>query len=215
MKNTLMGLLLAGMVSIGIAEESWKPLFDGKGFTGWTFDVKGDASPEPIWKVVDGTIVVNGKDNPPGVLRTEKSYTDYELEFEWRWPGEPGNSGCLIHVSSPREISIWPKSIEVQLFGGNAGDFWLIGESIDVDEKQIAPDKKGKPSRRRLNLTDGSEKPVGEWNKMHIIAKDSKVEVYVNGDLVNKGWNTSVNEGAICLQAEKADIQFRNIRIKE
>jgi hypothetical protein len=33
--------------------------------------------------------------------------------------------------------------------------------------------------------------------------------------LVNKGWNASASEGAIGLQAEKANIQFRNIRIKE
>lgn len=214
MKHLIIGLL-AGMVSLGFAEEDWKPLFDGKSFSGWTIEMKDAASAETIWTINDGIIVVNGKGQAPGVLRTEKSYTNYELEFQWRWPNAPGNSGCLIHTSSPKEISIWPKSIEVQLFSGNAGDFWLIGENIEVNDSQIAPDKKGKPSRRRLNLTDNSEKPLGEWNTMRIIAKDSTVEVYVNGELVNKGWNSSVNSGAICLQAEKADVQFRNIRIKE
>ena len=98
----------------------------------------------------------------------------------------------------------------------NAGDFWLIGETIEVDqEKQIAKNKDGKPSRRRLNLTDGAEKPLGEWNKMRILAKGSRIEVFVNGTPVQKGWDASVSEGAICLQAEGADIQFRNIRIKE
>ena len=112
-------------------------------------------------------------------------------------------------------MNVWPKSIEVQLMKENAGDFWLIGETIEVKPGQIAPDKKGKPSRRRLNLTDGSEKPLGEWNQMKIVAKDTSVEVFVNGTLVQKGWNASVSEGAICLQAEKANIQFRNIRIKK
>ena len=48
-----------------------------------------------------------------------------------------------------------------------------------------------------------------------LIAKGATVEVFVNGTLVNKGWDASVSEGAICFQAEKANIQFRNIRIKE
>jgi hypothetical protein len=214
MKNILL-ILLAGIATLSLAEEGWKPLFDGKSFTGWTFEMKDDVAPESIWTIKEGTIVVNGQGNAPGVLRTKKTYTDYELQFDWRFPGKPGNSGCLIHASAPKQISIWPKSIEVQLMSENAGDFWLIGENIEVPEEQMAPSKKGKPSRRRLNLTDNSEKPVGEWNTMHIIAKDSKVEVYVNDELVNKGWNGSVNAGAICLQAEKADIQFRNILIKE
>ena len=117
--------------------------------------------------------------------------------------------------SSSVLMNVWPKSIEVQLMKENAGDFWQIGETIEVNPGQIAEGKKGKPSRRRLNLTDGSEKPLGEWNQMRIVAKGATVEVFVNGTLVQKGWDSSATEGAICLQSEKANIQFRNIRIKE
>lgn len=214
MKKILIGLL-AGIVATGFAESEWKPLFNGKDFSGWTFDVNGDAAPDTIWKVVDGTITVDGKGKPAGVIRTEKSYSNYELEFEWRWANGKGNSGCLIHTSTPRNLSIWPKSLEVQLMADNAGDFWQIGETIDVDEKQIVKNKKGQPTRQRRNLTDGSEKPLGEWNKMRVVVKDATVEVFVNGTLVNKGWNGSATKGAICLQAEGADIHFRNIRIKQ
>ena len=214
MKRIFIGLLLCS-ASFGFAADDWKPLFDGKSFSGWSFDTHDKAAPETIWKIEDGTIVVGGKGKPAGVIRTEKSYSDYTLEFEWRWMDGKGNSGCLVHCSTPREINVWPKSIEVQLMAENAGDFWLIGETIEVDEKQIAKDRKGGPSRRRINLTDGSEKPLGEWNQMRIITKGASLEVYVNGVLVNKGSNASATEGAICLQSEKANIQFRNIRIKE
>jgi hypothetical protein len=103
----------------------------------------------------------------------------------------------------------------VQLMKDNAGDFWEIGEIVGVNPEQIAQGKNGKPSRRRLNLTDGSEKPLGEWNTMRIVAKGKTVEVFVNGTLVQKGWDLSASEGAICLQSERANAQFRNIRIKE
>jgi len=214
MKRIFIGLLLCS-ASIGFADGDWKPLFDGKSFSGWSFDTRDKAAPDTIWKIEDGTIVVSGKGKPAGVIRTEKTYSNYTLEFEWRWMNGKGNSGCLIHCSKPREMSVWPKSIEVQLASDNAGDFWQIGETIAVEEKQVVKNKKGTPSRRRLNLTDGSEKPLGEWNKMRVVVKDATVEVFVNGTLVNKGWNASATEGAICLQAEGADIQFRNIRIKQ
>jgi len=215
MKRTLMIGLLAGMASLGYAGDEWAPLFDGQSFAGWSFDTLDKAAPEAIWGITNGTIVVRGKGNPAGVMRTDKSYSNYTLEFEWRWMNAKGNSGCLIHCSDPRLMNVWPKSIEVQLASQNAGDFWVIGETIEVNPEQIAQGKKGKPSRRRLNLTDDSEKPLGEWNQMRIVTKGTSVEVFVNDTLVNKGWEASVSEGAICLQAEGANIQFRNIRIKE
>ena len=214
MKKILIGLL-AGIVSIGFADSDWKPLFNGKDFSGWTFDVLDGSPPDAIWNVEDGTIATCGKGKSAGVIRTEKPYANYTLEFEWRWMNGKGNSGCLIHCSTPRIMGIWPKSIEVQLGSENAGDFWLIGETIGVKPEQIAQGKDGKPSRRRLNLTEGAEKPLGDWNRMRVVAKGNTIEVFVNGTLVQKGWDASVSEGAICLQAEGADIQFRNIRIKE
>ena len=201
-------------VSSALASNDWKPLFNGKDFTGWTFDTLDKAKPEEIWSVKDGKIVVNGKGKPNGVIRTEKSFSNYELEFEWRWPDSGGNSGCLIHCSKPRLMNVWPQSIEVQLMKDNAGDFWQIGETIEVKPEQVAKGKNNKPSRRRLNLVDGAEKPLGEWNRMRIVAKDKSIEVYVNGQLVQKGWNASVSEGAISLQSERANVEFRNIRIK-
>jgi hypothetical protein len=211
----IMAILFAGVVASCFAEAEWKPLFNGKDFQGWSFDTLDKAAPETIWSVKDGVISVAGKDKPNGVMRTDATYADYELEFEWRWPGTGGNSGCLIHCSDPRLMNVWPKSIEVQLMKDNAGDFWEIGQTVEVNPEQIAMGKDGKPSRRRLNLTDGSENPMGEWNTMRIVAKGNSIEVFVNGTLVQKGWNASVSSGAICFQAERADVEFRNIRIKD
>lgn len=213
--KAIVAILLTSLISSTFAAEEWAPLFNGKDFSGWSFDTLDKAAPETIWTVKEGLIEVNGKDKPSGIMRTEKSYSNYELKFEWRWPDTGGNSGCLIHCSDPRRMNVWPKSIEVQLMKENAGDFWLIGETAEVNPDQIALDKKGNTSRRRLNLTDGSEKPLGEWNQMRILAKGNTIEVFVNGTLVNKCWNLAASAGAICLQSERANIQFRNIQIKE
>lgn len=184
-------------------------LFNGKDLSGWTFDVNDNADPKSIWSVQDGLLICKGK--PAGVIRTGKDYGDYELTVEWRWaPGtEGGNCGVLVHCSKPRELGIWPKSIEVQLASGNAGDFWVIGETIRVSDEHEP--RKG---RRILNLTDDSEKPLGEWNTMRVRCEGGSITVWVNGDKVNEGVDCSVSRGAICLQSEGAEIHFRKVALK-
>jgi hypothetical protein len=120
-----------------------------------------------------------------------------------------GNSGVLVHTSKPGAIGVWPQSLEVQLGLGNAGDFWVIGTTIDVEN--AAERNKG---RRTLNLTDDSEKTPGEWNKMEIVCTGDKIDVRVNGDLVNQATHCSAKSGAICLQSEGAEIHFRNVILK-
>lgn len=185
-------------------------LFNGKDLSGWTFDIsEPGVAPTAIWSVVDGVLVCAG--NPAGVIRTEKDHANYELTVEYRWaPGKKaGNSGVLIHSSSPRNMGIWPKSLEVQLASGSAGDFWKIGEIITVPDQ--AKRQEGRNARNIPNLTDHSEKPVGEWNTMVIRAEGDKVRVQVNGELVNEGSGCSVTKGAICLQSEGAEIHFRKV----
>ncbi len=182
-------------------------LFNGKDFTGWTFDIsKKKVKPEQIWSVKDGILVCKGK--PAGVIRTEKEYGNYELVVEWRWPKgkKPGNSGCLIHCSEPRATGPWPKCLESQLQSGDAGDFWMLGETI----KRKGPGPQG---RRWPNFTDDSEKPVGEWNTMKIRAEGGNVTVWVNGKKVNEGTGCTADKGAICLQSEGAEIHFRKVEL--
>ncbi len=196
----------------------WKPLLPGEGFEGWKFDVLDGSDPYLIYKNKDGKLIINGKDNSPAVIQTVKEYSNYELKFEWRWlEEEGGNSGCLIFASTPRFLNVWPKSLEVQMHRQNAGDFIYIGETIQVTEAQRLKDLPPDSWRHRLriNLTDDSENPIGEWNQGHIIAQNGEVTVYINGDLVNKGWDMSASKGSICFQAEGSDVEYRNIKILE
>ena len=113
--------LLTGIVSADPEKSDWIPLFNDKDFEGWTFDILDDSKPETIWSIKDGTVVVSGKGKSTGVMRTAKDYANYELQFEWRWPDEPGNSGLLLHCGKPRERNVWPHSLEVQLLAKGRG----------------------------------------------------------------------------------------------
>lgn len=101
----------------------------------------------------------------------------------------------------------------------NAGDFWCIVEDITVPdmEKRRGPKEKwgiteGK-ERRVINLTDGSEKPLGEWNVMKIECLNDAIKVWVNGDLVNYGTNCTTNKGQIAVQAEGSEVEFRKLAL--
>ncbi|MEO5820671.1 MAG: DUF1080 domain-containing protein [Vicinamibacteraceae bacterium] len=198
-------------------------LFDGKDLAGWKPDVPArDADPNgpPSFIVRDGKLVSLG--TPGGHLLTDARYRDYRLEVEYRFSGKAGNSGVLIHTSQPRVLyKMFPQSIEVQLMSGNAGDFWCIHEDIKVEDMETRrPRKAGEKwggtegdARRVVNLTDGSEKPLGEWNSLIIEARGRSITVWLNGDLVNNGFDASVDQGKIALQAEGAEVEFRKVDI--
>ncbi len=213
---SLLAILL--LFACSLAASDWKPLFDGQTFNDWTFDVLDDSPAESIFSISDGVLKIEGTGKSKAVIQSKGSYSNFELEFEWRWPAEPGNSGCLLFCSGKRFMSVWPRSLEVQMQHGSAGDFIHIGETIDVTKEQLPVYDKKKESwkkRLRLNLTDDSEKAPGQWNHCRIVSNGGEVAVYINGDLVNKGWNATARSGRICFQAELADVHYRNIRILE
>jgi hypothetical protein len=196
-------------------------LFNGKDLTGWHVDVPHlDTHPNAAatFIVRDGMLVSLGK--PAGHLITDKQFENYRLEVEYRFAAKPGNCGVLVHASTPRALyQMFPKSIEVQMNHQHAGDFWCIVEDITVPEmvKRRGPKEnwgitEGK-ARRILNLTDGSEKPVGEWNKMTIECVKDAVKVWVNGDLVNHGTGCTASKGQIALQAEGSEVEFRKLKL--
>ena len=46
---------------------------------------------------------------------------------------------------------------------------------------------------------------------MEIICKGDEVVVWVNGDLVNHGYDATVESGKIAIQAEGSEVEFRRI----
>ena len=196
-------------------------LFNGEDLTGWHVDVPAmDNDPDAVnpFIVRDGMLVSLG--TPQGHLITDSVYSNYRLEVEYRFPGEPGNCGILVHASTPRALyNMFPKSLEVQMMHENAGDFWCIVEDIVVPnmEERRGPKEEwgvveGK-ARRIRNLTDDSENPLGEWNSMIIECVNDEIKVWLNGDVVNYGYNCTATQGQIAVQAEGSEVEFRKLEI--
>ncbi len=221
--KTFLTLLLFTTVAASCISQTnqSKSLFNGQDLSGWHMDVPAmdeDSTIQKPFIVRDDMLVSLG--TPGGHLITDDTYSNYRLEVEYRFAGEPGNCGVLVHASTPRALyKMFPKSIEVQMMHENAGDFWCIVEDIKVPnmvERRGPEDEWGiteGKQRRIKNLTDDSENPVGEWNTMTVETLNDEVKVWVNGDLVNHGHDATAESGQIAIQAEGSEVEFRKVML--
>lgn len=212
-KRTLRAFLalpLAFICLVSCNTDNRVTLFNGENPDSWTVFV-GDAAVDPseLFTVENGMIRVAGTTN--GYIRTKESYSNYALHVEWRWTGEPVNSGVLLHVQD--EDMIWPNSIECQLKHQNAGDVVLIGKGAGISVGDSTYRVESEENRFVIipRMEASSEKPAGDWNSYDIRSVNGDLEVKVNGVLQNSGSGMTLTAGKIALQSEGAPMEFRNI----
>jgi len=204
------GTPIVGKTDIGAYEFVEEPrtiaLFNGEDLDNWTFhlsDESGPVDPADVWKVRDGVVWCAGK--PNGYMRTKKTYRDFKLTVEWRWPEKPSNSGVLLRMFG--EDKVWPVALEAQLQHGRTGD--LIGIQTEIEGAEQWEEF----SIMRRQKED-SEKPAGEWNRYEITCRREIFEVSVNGTVQNKVDANVPYEGHIGLQSEGSPIEFRTITLQ-
>ena len=210
---TLTATLLSSLVAL--AADEAKPvvvkkktmLFNGKNLDGLVGFLPKKEEIAGNWSVAKGVLRCEGK--PVGYIRTESQYADYKLHVEWRWPGKPGNSGVLLHVTGKDQS--FPHCIEAQLKSGNAGMLVMMsGGALTVDGKQIVAKKFAAAKQKHPS----NEKPAGEWNSYDIVCNKGAITVSVNGKQQNAGNQAKPANGYIALQSEGAPVEFRNVYVE-
>ena len=169
------------------------------------------------WKVADNMIICSG--NPIGVMRSDRQYENFIMEIEWRHMEAGGNSGVFIwSEGTPFPEKRLTKAIEVQMLEldwanqNQRTDDYVHGELFPTMDLTAIPDN---PRGIRSKSIEKRCKGQGEWNKYVIVAVDGTVKLSVNGKFVNGLRESGRKKGYICLEAEGAEIHFRNIRILE
>ena len=176
-------------------EDGFVKLFNGKDLTGLKI------TPEKAtdtFKAEDGVLKVSGK--PNAYFYTDKSYKNFILRFDWRYPDRAGNSGLLVYIQPPQKV--WPKCVEVQGAYGSHGQIFAIGGA------------KGKYTND-TKARKAALKPHQEWNQTEVISKDGYLTAKVNGVVVAEGQTEALTEGPLGWQSEGAPIEFRDIVLKE
>ncbi|MEY3948204.1 MAG: hypothetical protein RL512_1015 [Bacteroidota bacterium] len=173
-------------------------LFNGKNISGW--QIHGTEK----WYVENGELICeSGPDKEYGYLSTLKSYKDFVLKLEFKQEAN-GNSGVFFR-SSVNGTIIKGWQVEVAPIGQHTGGIyesygrgWLI-KPVPEKEKYLK---------------------MGEWNRLKIQVKGSKVTTYLNGHEMIQLQDDKIaaGEGGIALQIHSGGgikVRWRNLKIKE
>lgn len=230
-------IVSALLLSCGTTNVSQTPpgaLIDGSGLDWRTMgedDFVNDVNGMPdTWKW-DGEIL-RTTGVPIGVMRTRQTFTNFEMVIEWRHLQPGGNSGVFVWVPEVALTDLKPDSlpeygIEVQMLDhafrdqyesrtGNKGDWFTTnGDIFAVGNSKLNPFPPTSPNGSRSFPRKNLSKGAGEWNHYYIRGINGEVRLWVNGEEVSGGNNAEPRTGYLCLEAEGAPVEFRNIRIRE
>jgi hypothetical protein len=176
---------------------------------------------DSTWKLQGKELICYGL--PIGVIRSEKKYENFILHIEWKHMEAGGNSGTFVWSKAQPGENRLPDGLEVQMLeldwvnlnirnGEKPPIAYVHGELFGVGGVKIIPDNpRGERSKSVENRCLGK----GEWNTYEVVCVDGTVKLSVNGKFVNGISQSSQRSGYICLEAEGAEIHFRNIKIIE
>ncbi len=199
-------------------EPGFVRLFNGKDLAGWI------AGPEKSWVVEDGAITLrrdfDGKEHNLDYLWTKESYGDFVLELEFKIP-ERANSGVFLRTSDLKDPVY--TGIEIQVANSYGRKELSRGGTAGAVYDCLAP-------------TANTVKKPGEWNRLQVTCRGSKIAVALNGRQIvdmdvdrwtepNKNPDGTPNKfpralkdfarsGHIGLQDHGREVWYRNIRVK-
>ena len=215
----------------------WTLLFNGRSLKGWQ-GLGLPGIPKGHW-VVEGDAIKNvpnqdvprgkdGKSTPNFDLMTVRTFTDFELSFEWKIAPR-GNSGVKYSVSEAMSAD--------QAEAKNTA----IGFEYQVLDDALNPDARVGPHRSAaalydiLPVTGSVSKPAGEFNAARILFRARHGEHWLNGvkvlefDLDTPEFAARLaaskfkeipgfadkRKGHIVLQDHGDAVWFRNIKLRE
>lgn len=222
----------------------WEPLFNGTDLTGWYSYLPSQGvnrDPEGVFRAENGLLHILGVENKGerefGYLATERSFSNYQLRLEFRWGAErfrprhdkKRDSGVIYHVSG--RDGVWPQGVEYQIQEGDTGDFWLLGgTTLTTTVESVRPaepryEQNGLPYTSRRGdfvriIKNGTFESGTDWNTVDIIVRGDTATHLINGQVNNRAYSLHTPSGAaltggkILLQAEGAEIFYRNIQIR-
>jgi hypothetical protein len=217
---TLSLVLTLAATALAADKDGFKPLFNGKDFTGWK-----QRSGTAEYRVEDGAVVgktVAGTGN--SFMCTEKEYGDFILELEFK-VAKDMNSGIQFRSQ------FYTKDTELEI-AGKKKKFpadRVFGYQYEIDPSPRAYTGGVYDEARRGWLFDLKNNPdaqkafkQGEWNTARIECKGDHIVTYINGVKAADFKDAMTPKGIIALQVhgigKKApgdEIRWRNIRIKE
>lgn len=170
----------------------------------------------------NGILISTGR--PIGVVRSEKQYENFILHVEWKHMEPGGNSGIFVWSgANPKDKNPLPDGVEVQMLeldwvnlnmrdGVKPPIAYVHGELFGVQGVETLPDN---PRGSRSKSIENRARGKGEWNTYDVVCIDGVIKLAVNGKFVNGISKSTQKKGYLCLEAEGAQIHFRNLKVIE
>ena len=214
-------------------EEMPKAYIDGQG-PDWRSLGEADFAPvngyPDTWQWRDSLLYSTGE--PIGVMRTTKTYKNFEMVIRWRHLKSAGNSGVFAWVPMEALEELEPGmlpdfGIEIQMLDhgykeaykartGEEGTWFSThGDIFPVGQSKLTPFPPTSPNGIRSFPSKNLSKGAGHWNHYYVRAINGEVRLWVNGEEVSGGTGAEPSEGYLCLEAEGSPIEFSTIRIRE
>ncbi|MGL5864745.1 MAG: ThuA domain-containing protein [Dermatophilaceae bacterium] len=216
----------------------FRTLFNGQNLDGWytyTPSQGKNNDTEGVFTASGGELRIldvpqTAGDRDFGYLATNAEYSNYVLRLEYKWGAKKfapranakRDSGVLYHMTGADKI--WPTSSEIQVQEGDTGDYISLGPVFDTE---TTPDGStyqagGTPKKGAggLVVKSSTQDSLTEWNTVEVVVDGANSTHRVNGVVVNRVLNQTLNgepltTGRIALQAEGAEVTYRNIQIKD
>jgi hypothetical protein len=175
-----------------------------------------------------------------GYLATEKTYGNFHLRLQYKWGTKRWapradlvrDSGIHYFFTGPDKLlnGGWEDALECQIQEHDTGDLYNLNGAYTVQTLAKDPTTRpltfsptGTPTTLPSNRVIKSEEvdSLTDWNTVEVIVKGNTSTHIVNGKVVNRTISVMtkdgkpVTEGKIALQAEAAEMWYRNIEIKE
>ncbi len=199
--------------------------------------------PKKVFKMENGMIHIldipeSDEKQEFGYLSSEREFSNCRIRVEFKWGVKrfnPNNenkrdSGLLYFFTGPDKI--WPRALEFQIQETDVGDLWILeGTRITTKtETETLPmyvlSGPLKTQSRGRIIKSGDFEDRNGWNTLELVLDGNRITQIVNGRAVMRAWDVMqqsledpgqylpVTSGRIMLQAEGAEVWYRNVEMK-
>ncbi len=216
-KNIQIGDLPPTVNADDLKNTGFTQIFDGATLKGWKHEPETQN-----WAAVNGVLKHNGHSGKISDLWSEKSYTDFTMQLDWRWAGRgPMKMQPIVKPDGSDDGKVEIEELDSGVYmRGNVKsqvNFW--NWSVGSGEVYGYRTNKKLPAEIRAGVTPKmkADKPLGEWNHTIITMKGDRLTVILNGNVVieNAQLPDVPKDGPIGFQHHGSAIDFANIWIKE
>jgi hypothetical protein len=199
--------------------------------------------PKNVFKMESGTVHIldipeSDEKQEFGYLSSEREFSNCRIRVEFKWGIKrfvPNNenkrdSGLLYFFNGPDKI--WPRALEFQIQETDVGDLWLLDGSRVTTKVEteglpmyVLSGPERTQSRGRI-IKSGDFEDRNGWNQLELVLDGDRITQIVNGRAVMRAWDIQqpsledptryvpISSGRIMLQAEGAEVWFRNVQMK-